>query len=82
ALECKVVDIIQLKDLQGRPAENYLVLGQVVGVYIADRFIKNGIVDTAAMAPIARCGYRDYAVADRLFSIKRPAGGGNTAAGG
>jgi len=26
---------------------------------------------TAAMAPIARCGYSDYAVVDKVFSIPR-----------
>lgn len=82
ALECKVVDIIRLKDLDGRPADNRLVLGQVIGVHIDERYIKDGIVDTAAMAPIARCGYQDYSVADKMISIKRPRGGGNVAAGG
>jgi len=51
------------------------VLGHVVGVYIDDRFIKDGLFDTAAARPIARCGYRDYAVVDELFSMTRPAGG-------
>jgi hypothetical protein len=44
----------------------------VVATYIDDRFIKNGRVDTAAMKPIARCGYSDYAVVDQVFSIIRP----------
>jgi hypothetical protein len=49
-----------------------VVLGQVVGVHIDDRFIRDGRLDTAAMAPIARCGYADYAVVDKVFSIARP----------
>ena len=75
ALECKVVDVIRMKDMDGNPAENILVLGQVVGVYIDDRFIKDGVVNTAAMKPIARCGYQDYALVDEMFSIIRPEGG-------
>ncbi len=36
-----------------------------------------GIVflDTAAMKPIARCGYNDYAVVEAVFSMRRPKGG-------
>ena len=45
------------------------MFGQVVGIHIDDRFIKDGRLDTAAMAPIARCGYSDYAVVDKVFSI-------------
>jgi hypothetical protein len=41
-------------------------------VHIDDRFIKNGRLDTAAMQPIARCGYSDYAVVDKVISIVRP----------
>ena len=47
------------------------MFGQVVGIHIDDRFIKDGRLDTAAMSPIARCGYSDYAVVDKVFSIAR-----------
>jgi len=77
ALECKWLQNIPLADLNGRPVGWWLVLGQVVGVYIDDRFLVDGIVDTAAMQPIARLGYRDYSVVDEVFAIKRPAGGGD-----
>jgi hypothetical protein len=36
-----------------------------------DRFIKNGRLDTPAIQPIARYGYADYAVVDKVFSIPR-----------
>ena len=51
-----------------------MVFGLVVGVHIDDRFIKDGIVDTGAMRPIARLGYMDYAVVtpETVFSINRP----------
>ena len=76
SLECRVTAIIDLKDVNGQPINCLLVLGQVIGVHINDRFIHNGMVDTAAMQPLARCGYADYAVVDRVFSLKRPAGAG------
>ena len=72
ALECKLIEIIQLKDMHGSMTDNFLVLGQVVGVFVNDDYISEGRFDTAKAAPIARCGYADYAVADRVFSIKRP----------
>ena len=73
ALECKLLQVIDLKDLEGKSSQRYVVLGQVVGIHIEDRFIKNGRLDTAALQPIARCGYADYSVVDRVFAIARPA---------
>ncbi|QAY96962.1 flavin reductase [Methylovirgula ligni] len=72
ALECKVVNILSLQDMDGGLTGNILIFGQVVGVYIDDAFIRDGRVDAAAMRPLARCGYMDYAVADHLFEMLRP----------
>jgi flavin reductase (DIM6/NTAB) family NADH-FMN oxidoreductase RutF len=49
-----------------------VVIGCVIGVHIDDRFIKNGRLDTAAMKPIARCGYDEYAVVESVFAMTRP----------
>jgi flavin reductase (DIM6/NTAB) family NADH-FMN oxidoreductase RutF len=56
----------------GKPLDCHVVFGQVVGVHIDDRFIVGGLLDTAAMKPIARCGYDQYAVVDSVFSMTRP----------
>jgi flavin reductase (DIM6/NTAB) family NADH-FMN oxidoreductase RutF len=72
ALECRLLQIIDLHDLEGKPSHRHVVFGQVVGIHIDDRFIKDGRLDTAAMQPIARCGYADYSVVDKVFSIARP----------
>jgi flavin reductase (DIM6/NTAB) family NADH-FMN oxidoreductase RutF len=72
ALECKLLRIVHLDDLDGRPSNRYVAFGQVVGVHIDDRFISNGRLDTAAMRPIARCGYSDYAVVNEVFAMTRP----------
>ena len=72
ALECKWLQTVKLTDVDGRETERYLVVGQVVATYIDDAFIKDGMVDTAAMKPIARLGYSEYAVVDAAFSLKRP----------
>jgi flavin reductase (DIM6/NTAB) family NADH-FMN oxidoreductase RutF len=72
AMECRLIEIIQLRDSAGEVLDAHLVLGEVVGVFIDDRFVVNGRVDTAALRPIARCGYSDYAVVDKLFALQRP----------
>ncbi|HET7849269.1 MAG TPA: flavin reductase family protein [Pseudolabrys sp.] len=72
ALECKLLRIVALDDLDGRPAGCHVVFGQVIGVHIDDRFLVQGRLDTAAMRPIARCGYDEYAVVETMFSMTRP----------
>jgi flavin reductase (DIM6/NTAB) family NADH-FMN oxidoreductase RutF len=72
ALECKLLQIVDLIDTGGEPVHRHVVFGQVVGIHIDDRFIRNGRLDTAAMQPIARCGYSDYAVVDKVFAVARP----------
>ncbi len=76
ALECKLVDIIELRDSDGQSVNSFLVLGHVVGVYLDEGFIKEGRFDMVAAGTIARCGYSDYTKADDLFSITRPKGAG------
>ena len=72
ALECKLLKIVGLDDIDGKPTDRHVVFGQVVGVHIDDRFIKDGLLDTAALKPIARCGYDQYAVVESVFSMTRP----------
>ncbi|MHC6225588.1 flavin reductase family protein [Pseudomonas sp. X10] len=73
ALECKLSQIVQLRDLDGRPTDNWLVLGQVVGVHIQKQYLKDGLFDTYAAQPIMRAGYRgDYARIGEKFEMFRP----------
>jgi flavin reductase (DIM6/NTAB) family NADH-FMN oxidoreductase RutF len=76
-LECKVVEVIHLRTHKGEPLDNHLVLGEVVGVHIEDAFIKGGRFDTGGAMPLARCGYQDYAVVEKLIALPRPKGGGD-----
>jgi flavin reductase (DIM6/NTAB) family NADH-FMN oxidoreductase RutF len=78
AMECRWLQTVRLNDIDGTATERYVVFGQVVGVYIDERFIKDGILDTAAMRPIARAGYHDYFVStpDTKFSMVRPMSAG------
>jgi flavin reductase (DIM6/NTAB) family NADH-FMN oxidoreductase RutF len=81
-LECKVTEIVHLKNKDGGFSNNWLVMGEVVGVWIDDGYIKDGIVQVTRMKPIARCGYQDYTVLDEVFQMRRPKGAGNAEAGG
>jgi flavin reductase (DIM6/NTAB) family NADH-FMN oxidoreductase RutF len=72
ALECKLIQIVSIEELDGRLVDCHVVIGQVIGVHIDERFIVDGLLDTAAMKPIARCGYDQYAVVETLFSMRRP----------
>jgi flavin reductase (DIM6/NTAB) family NADH-FMN oxidoreductase RutF len=73
ALECKLLQIVDLNDLTGTSVHRHVVFGQVVGVHLDERFLKNGRLDTALLQPIARCGYSDYTVVDKVFAVARPA---------
>ncbi|MFM0737284.1 flavin reductase family protein [Paraburkholderia xenovorans] len=74
ALECKLLQITHLHDLHGHPTDNWLVVGQVVGVHIQRAYLKDGLFDTYAAQPIMRAGYRgDYAQIGEIFEMIRPA---------
>jgi flavin reductase (DIM6/NTAB) family NADH-FMN oxidoreductase RutF len=73
SLECRVTAQLELRDLDGRPVDQHLVIGQVLGVHLDESFIRDGRVDTAALRPIARCGYTgDYTTVTELFVMERP----------
>ena len=73
ALECRKTAIIRLEGVDGKPLDTWMILGEVVGVHIDPEFLKDGIFDTAAARPVARCGYAgDYAEVTALFQMTRP----------
>ncbi|HEV7438723.1 MAG TPA: flavin reductase family protein [Methylobacterium sp.] len=77
AIECRWLQTVSLVPLDGGEPANFLVIGQVVSIYIDDRFVANGLVDTGAMRPIMRGGYFDYftATPETRFEMRRPKGG-------
>jgi flavin reductase (DIM6/NTAB) family NADH-FMN oxidoreductase RutF len=73
AMECKVLQIVDLP----RPADGSranVVIGQVVGIHVADEVISDGIIDVKKINPLARLGYLDYATLDldNMFSLRPP----------
>ena len=81
ALECRHLRTIALEDLEGKPSDRWMVLGQVVSIYIDDAVIEDGVIDVTRLRPVSRLGYRDYSVVDEVFQMMRPAGGGGQASG-
>jgi len=73
SMECRVVHHVELRDLDGEPIDQHLVIGQVVGVHLDETAIVGGSVDTAELRPIARLGGpADYTVVERIFKMARP----------
>jgi flavin reductase (DIM6/NTAB) family NADH-FMN oxidoreductase RutF len=73
AFECRLWKTVELPG----PASgvgNTVVFGLVVGIYIDDAFVIDGIVQTGTMRPLARLGYMDYSVLapESMFTMNRP----------
>lgn len=67
ALECKLVETRELRSSSGEGINWWLVLGEVVSVYIDESYIVDGRFDISAARPVARCGYHDYVVGGDVF---------------
>ena len=68
-LECKLVKIIKLQSNSEKTST--MVVGEVIGVYIKNKFIKNNRVDSVSMKYIARMGYSEYTTISSKFNLKR-----------
>ena len=69
-LECRMTQIVRLEGV-----DNFLVLGEVIGVHLRDDCVVDGIFDILRYQPLTRLGYRDYSRITELFSLKRPGEG-------
>ena len=75
SFECRSTQIIQLEGLDKQKVPTWLVLGEVVGIHIADHLLKDGIYDTASAGHILRGGGpADYFTIgpEQLFHMWRP----------
>ena len=70
SLECKLLRTFKLKSNTKQNAT--IVIGEVIGIYINNKFIKEGRVDSAAMRYVARMGYSEYTTISTKFKMKRP----------
>ena len=69
-LECKLLKTLKLKSNSKRYTT--MIIGEVIGIYIKDNFIKNSRVDSVAMRYVARMGYSEYTTVSSKFKMKRP----------
>jgi flavin reductase (DIM6/NTAB) family NADH-FMN oxidoreductase RutF len=75
SFECKLTQIIQLQGKDGKKAEAWLTLGEVVGVHLDKAMVKDGVYQTALARPIVRAGRRgDYFEIrpEAMFEMVRP----------
>jgi flavin reductase (DIM6/NTAB) family NADH-FMN oxidoreductase RutF len=75
ALECRLWKVQPLPAPAGHPEHAYtVVFGEVIGIYIDDAYVRDGIVRTGEMRPIARMGYMEYAAVspETVFALNRP----------
>lgn len=72
ALECVAVDIRELSGRDGKPADTYMVFGEVVGVHIDEHILVDGRIDITKSRPVSRLGYMDYATTDAVYEMFRP----------
>lgn len=74
ALECKLLQVLRLKGLDGRQTGNWVAFGQVVGVHIRREYLRQGRFDLQVAEPVLRAGYQgDYATIGEIFELIRPA---------
>ena len=72
ALECKVTEILQPKGLDGQTGDRFVVFGEVVGVYLDEAAMTDGLFDIVKAGSVSRLGYMDYAAVTETFSMRRP----------
>lgn len=73
--ECCLTQLIQLEGRNGSKLDQWLVIGEAVGIHIDRAMLDDGVYQTARPRPITRGGGpADYfeITADQLFKMKRP----------
>lgn len=67
-LECVYYDHIVLPD-DGKGRHSIMLMGRIVGIHIDERNIENGKVNISKYQPVARLGYKEYAVISDKFEM-------------
>ncbi|WP_448663096.1 flavin reductase family protein [Sphingomonas sp. CJ20] len=73
--ECRLTQIVRLETKEGNALDQWLVLGEAVGIHIDRAMLEDGIYQTARARPILRGGGpADYfeITEDALFRMRRP----------
>ncbi len=75
AFECRLTQLIRLETKEGKPLDQWMVIGEAVGIHIDTALLDDGIYQTARARPISRGGGpADYfeTTEDALFRMRRP----------
>lgn len=73
ALECRVTEVLRPKGLNDTMSESVIVFGQVIGIHISEKILRDGRIDMSLSRPVARMGYMDYCDGGSdVFQLKRP----------
>jgi len=75
SFECRLTQMVRLTTREGDPLDQWLVIGEAVGIHIDVAMLEDGIYQTARPRPITRGGGpADYfeITEDALFRMKRP----------
>jgi flavin reductase (DIM6/NTAB) family NADH-FMN oxidoreductase RutF len=73
--ECRVTQILRLKNAEGHEVDAWITFGEVVAAHIDRSLIKDGVYDTAAARPILRAGGPSAYVEvtpEAFFHMRRP----------
>ena len=71
-LECTVYQVLDLP-CHNPNGSNAMVVGEIVGVHIAESVLTEGYVDPAKLQPLGRLGRDDYVHVTQVFDLPRPA---------
>lgn len=74
ALECVYNSTVPLVTSAGQVTKAAIVIGEVVGIYIDDAILVDGMVDLTRANPISRLGYMNYGVIGETFRMMKPPG--------
>ena len=69
-LECKLLKTLKLKTNTKKIST--MVIGEIIGIYINNKFIKNGRIDSVSMRYVSRMGYSEYTTVSSKFNLRRP----------
>ena len=75
AFECKLTQLVRLETKERQPLDQWLVIGEAIGIHIDHAMLENGTYQTARAHPISRGGGPgDYFETreDALFKLRRP----------
>ncbi len=72
ALECKATGVVETQDITGNKTGAVVVIGQVVGIHIDEKVIRDGRFDVMLADPVTRLGYLDYGFTQGVHELTRP----------